>query len=283
MIILVILITYLANPKNEKDYAEIKINSDNNTISEKDSKIDIEFVLKFLFDSNYTYKPDNTSILNILRSIDNEKNTFDTIIDSISESFNDTVKSLDNINNMPKFDVMDDELFNPEEQACINKALRDFEAQISYIKELIICLKGKEKIISEYKNSIKIINKELDSLVNKECFLNDNYFYALDQKETGTIVLLYFQYKYMKLKILYDLIEEACQNYFKFLDKNKNHIKEEILRLKIEIEMLKEKARIDNFMPSGRDLFLQWKKKKKKENYIYDFISFVKQLKIALK
>ena len=283
MIILVILITYLANPKNEKDYAEIKINSDNNTISEKDSKIDIEFVLKFLFDSNYTYKPDNTSILNILRSIDNEKNTFDTIIDSISESFNDTVKSLDNINNMPKFDVMDDELFNPEEQACINKALRDFEAQISYIKELIICLKGKEKIISEYKNSIKIINKELDSLVNKECFLNDNYFYALDQKETGTIVLLYFQYKYMKLNILYDLIEEACQNYFKFLDKNKNHIKEEILRLKIEIEMLKEKARIDNFMPSGRDLFLQWKKKNKKEKYIYDFIGIVKQLKIALK
>lgn len=61
--------------KNEKDYAEIKINSDNNTISEKDSKIDIEFVLKFLFDSNYTYKPDNTSISNILRSIDNEKKT----------------------------------------------------------------------------------------------------------------------------------------------------------------------------------------------------------------
>ena len=61
--------------KNEKDYAEIKINSDNNTISEKDSKIDIEFALKFLFDSNYTYKPDNTSISNILRSIDNEKKT----------------------------------------------------------------------------------------------------------------------------------------------------------------------------------------------------------------
>lgn len=98
-----------------------------------------------MFDSNYTYKPDNTSISNILRSIDNEKkNTFDIIIDSISESFNNTVKSLDNINNMPKFDVMDDELFNPEEQACINKALRDFEAQISYIKELIICLKGKK-------------------------------------------------------------------------------------------------------------------------------------------
>lgn len=30
---------------------------------------------------------------------------------------------------MPKFDVMDDELFNPEEQAYINKALRDLEAQ----------------------------------------------------------------------------------------------------------------------------------------------------------
>ena len=70
----------------------------------------------------------------------------------------------------------------------------------------------------------------------------------------------------MKLKILYDLIEEACQNYFKFLDKNKNHIKEEILRLKIETEMLKEKVRIDNFMPSGRDLFLQWKKRRKKKN-----------------
>ena len=81
---------------------------------------------------------------------------------------------------MPKFDVLDDELFNPEEQACINTALKDFEAQISYIKELIIGLKGKEKNIYEYKQSIKIINKELDSLVNKECFLNDNYFYALD-------------------------------------------------------------------------------------------------------
>ena len=73
------------------------------------------------------------------------------------------------------------------------------------------------------------------------------------------------------------------KKHVKILDKNKNHIKEEILRLKIETEMLKEKARIDNFMPSGRDLFLQWKKKKKKENYIYDFIGFVKQLKIALK
>ena len=80
-----------------------------------------------------------------------KKNTFDIIIDSISESFNDTVKSLDNINNMPKFDVLDDELFNPEEQACINKALRDFEAQISYIKQLIICLKGKEKLFLNIK------------------------------------------------------------------------------------------------------------------------------------
>lgn len=89
--------------KNKKDYTEIKINSNNENIAEKDSMIDIEFVLKFLFESNYAYKPDDTNILNILSNINNEKkDTFDTIIDSISQSFSNAVKSLENNSNMKK-------------------------------------------------------------------------------------------------------------------------------------------------------------------------------------
>ena len=270
--------------KNKKDYTEIKINSNNENIAEKDSMIDIEFVLKFLFESNYAYKPDDTNILNILSNINNEKkDTFDTIIDSISQSFSNAVKSLENNSNMPKKNIMEDQLFNQEEQEYLNKALKDFEAQIAYIKALIIGLKGKEKDISEYKSSINIINKELISLVIKECSFDDDYFYALDQQETGTIVLLYFQYKFIKLKNLYDLLEEACRNYFEQLDKSKSHIEEEIVKLKNETEMLKEKVRIDNIIPSGRNIFLQWKKKKKNEFYNYNFTSFVNQLKLALR
>ncbi len=46
---------------------------------------------------------------------------------------------------MPKFDVLDDELFNPEEQACINKALRDLEGSNFIYKGINYMFERKRK------------------------------------------------------------------------------------------------------------------------------------------
>ena len=44
--------------------------------------------------------------------------------------------------------------------------------------------------MTEYIKKIDMINEELDSLVNKECFLTDKYYIDLDVKEVGSNFLL---------------------------------------------------------------------------------------------
>ena len=270
---------------NEKDYVDIKIKSGNEIIPENDSVINIKFAFKFLFDSNYSYQISDTSLMNDLKKVENEKKlTYDSTVDTISQSFNNMLKNLENSCNMPEYDLFDSDSFDQEEQECVSKALKDFDVKINSIGELIKGLKEKEKDISDYRNTVNSINKELDSLVDKECLLNNEYFYSLDQKEKGTSVLLYLQYKFMKLKSLYELISEACKNYLQFLDKNRSNIKEMILKIRAGSEMIKEKIIADNFVQSGRDIFLLWKKKYKRNSiFKYHFEEFINQMELALK
>jgi len=88
----------------------------------------------------------------------------------------------------------------------------------------------------------------------------------------------------MKLKSLYELISEACKNYLQFLDKNRSNIKEMILKIRAGSEMIKEKIIADNFVQSGRDIFLLWKKKYKRNSiFKYHFEEFINQMELALK
>ena len=77
-----------------------------------------------------------------------------------------------------------------------------------------------------------------DSHVNKICFLPDKYYIGLDKKEIGSIFLLYLQYKFMKLRSLYELIEEGCKKYLYFLKKNKSFIEKMAKKVEMEAEKI---------------------------------------------
>ena len=84
----------------------------------------------------------------------------------------------------------------------------------------------------------------------------------------------------MKLRTLYELIEEICKKYFNFLKKNKINIERMLEKIKVEAEMLYKKIIAENVIQSGKDIFLEWKTMKK---CVYNYNHFIDELKKALK
>ena len=76
-------------------------------------------------------------------------------MDTISQSFNNMLKNLENSCNMPEYDLFDSDSFDQEEQECVSKALKDFDVKINSIGELIKGLKFYNlSELSTYNNSI---------------------------------------------------------------------------------------------------------------------------------
>ena len=266
--------------ENEKDYPTIKIKPSKENMPEKNNIITTKFAFKFLFDSNFKYKIDDNTFANKLKDIDKEKKEhYDLTSDSVTQSFSKMIKSLDI---MSKFEFSD-ENFKEEEQKYINDAMADFNNQIYAIKLLISNLKNTPIDISKCKTIINDINKKLELLVDKECELGEKYFYSIDEEEPGIIVLLYFQYKLMKLTNVYQLIEEVCINYSSLFDNIKSNIKNSILKVKKEADVLNKQINLANYIQTGNDIFLSWKKENNKEKYVLKFNVFIEKLRNALK
>ena len=86
----------------------------------------------------------------------------------------------------------------------------------------------------------------------------------------------------MKLRSLYEIIEECCKNYSEFLEKSKTVIKEMSVKLKLEADFINKKVLADNSIQSGNDIFQKWKKKKNIK-CSYKYKDFIDVLRIALK
>ena len=259
--------------ENGKEIKDIKME----TSPEKTLEIDIEFVFKFLFYSKFENKNIDTDFEDKLKLINKEKiEIYDSPIDYMTKAFNKMLITLEKSTNIPEFELDD---YEDEEKTIIENSLKEFNFQITSFKELIRNLE-KEKNLPEYIKNIDVINEELYSLVNKECFLTDKYYIGLDVKEVGSIFLLYLQYKYMKLRSLYELIEEVCKKYLDFLQRNKIHIETMAEKVKIEEEIFYKKIFAENVIQSGKDIFQEWKAMKKKKYYYENFLA---ELRKALK
>ena len=97
------------------------------------------------------------------------------------------------------------------------------------------------------------------------------------------MVLIYLQYKMMKLRSLCDLIEKAYKIYFEMLNKNINHIKKIISKIRVETEIIQKQFNPTNFIQTGKNIFLLWKKKKKDTKFKYKYEDFIKILRLAIK
>ena len=248
--------------ENEKKGKQIKIQLSNESKSEKNSWIDMEFLLKFLFDSNFGYAVFKDKLNNVKKE---KSANYDSPTNSNIQDSKKIMKILEKSTDLPEFELDD---FEQDEQASIQNAMNDFNSQITSLKELIRSLDKKEKILSEYFKIKKEIDEKLFSLVEKECIIEDKYYIKLDQKVKGSSFLFYLQYKYMKIKILCILIEEVFKNYSNFLKKNKNNIEKMVIQIKKESDSLYKIISAENKIKSGKDIFLEWKKK---EKYIYNY------------
>ena len=263
--------------ENGKELKDIKIKTINENTSEKNSEIDIEFVFRFLF-YKFEYKTVYKYFEDKLKLVNKEKiRIYESSINSMTKAFNKILATLEKSTNIPEFGLDD---YEKEEKTIIENSLKKFKFQITSFKELIKSLEKTEKNMTEYIKKIDMINEELDSLVNKECFLTDKYYIDLDVKEVGSNFLLYLQYKYMKLKSLYEIIEVVCKKYLVFLQKNRIHIETMVKKVKEETEIIYKKIIDENMVQSGKDIFQHWKTMKRKR---YDYKNFISELKKALK
>lgn len=250
-----------------KEYENVKLGKDviiqlsNESKIEKNSSVDIEFIFKFLFDSKYGYNINDKAFKDKINKINKEKiENYDSPIYPIMQDSNKMAKILEKSTNLPEFKLDD---FEQEERTSIQNTLNNFNSQIVSLQELIRSLDKKEKLIPKYIKAIKEIDENLISLVKKECINEDNYYIELDQKISGRFFLFYLQYKYMKIKSLYKLIEEVFKKYSNFLEKNKDNIEKMIANIKVESELLYNIISAENKIKSGKEIFLEWKKKNK--------------------
>ena len=244
---------------------------------EKNLSVDIEFIFKFLFDSKYGYNSNDKVFKDKINKFNKEKiENYDSLYYSIMQDSNKMVKILEKSTNLPEFKLDD---FEQEERTSIQKTLNNFNSQIVSLQELIRSLDKKEKLIPKYIKAIKEIDENLISLVKKECINEDNYYIELDQKVSGRFFLFYLQYKYMKIKSLYKLIEKVFKKYSNFLEKNKDNIEKMIANIKEESELLYNIISAENKIKSGKEIFLEWKKKNK---FIY-YLTFEELIKLLKK
>ena len=227
--------------------------------------LDLDYAFKLIFESIYDYQSNEITLSKELNSIKEEKKVkFDNIIDSISHSFDKIVNLSDTIGEIPRFDLYKDEDFSKEAKDLIIKFKSEFDMKIKSINELLNIFENGDNEFLFQQTIIANIQEQLVSIINKELFLDNDYFIEVDEKKPGKSVLYYFQYKFMKLKDLYQIIQHTFEMYKKYLEKKKLIIKEKLDDIVQESNKIDQMIKKDTEIPNGKEIYLDWKKKKHK-------------------
>lgn len=264
--------------KNNLKYINKKKNCDE---CRKKGEIDTKYAYDFLFKPNFSYLNEDQKVIRELKSIKNKKREG---VDETSEKIvlfcDNLLKKFEKDNYQVDFKLSKDK-FDDYEINYIKNALIDYENKIKSIKNKISSL-TKEDNEDFYKNSkiISEIHEEVDNIAIKEFYIPDNYFINLSETVEGKPLLIYLQYKYMKIEELYELILNVYDLFSKFIMKEENNMKKSLLNFRKECENLNKKMKDKMKMKSGNEIFVEWKKKKSKE---YNFNSFDIILKKAMK
>jgi len=247
----------------------------------KKADIDIKYAYDLLFKPNFNYINEDQKVTCELKSIKNKKNER---VDVTSEKI---VFFCDNL--LTKFEKSNDQVdcklskdkFDDYEINYIIKALIEYENKIKAVKNKLSGLAKEDKdYFHKYSKIINEISEEVDNIAEKEFNTPDKYFIHLGETLKGKPLLIYLQYKYMKTEKLYDLILYLCDLFSKFIVEEENDIKKSLVNFRNDCENLNEKMKDKMKMKSGKEIFVEWKKKKGKE---YSFNSFDIILQKAMK
>ena len=275
----------------EKEYAKINNNTNGSnkkevsTVNKVEKELDVinvKYVLEFLFNSIQDYEGEDTPINNKLITIKNMKNSgIDNTINSISQSFKNIVNMFEKDNSNADFPMSND-IFTEDEINYINLAKSEFESHILSLKNIINSLKNEKSNFLERQNLINRINNGINNIVCMELRLKDNYYFNLNETKLGRLVLVYFQYKFLRFEALYEFIKEVCENYETLIEKQKSFINEQFEILIQETKEINLKLIDNTYLKSGNEIFCDWKLKFKKmwkyDDFIKKIISFLKNV-----
>ena len=272
--------------ENENEYQNQEIiikNKDKSSqnSNQKINSLNLDYAFKLIFESTPDYETNEITLSKELKSIKEEKKVkIDNIIDLISASFDKIIYLNDTNSEIPKFDIDKDEDFSKEAKDLIKKKKSEFDKEIKSINELLSIFEIGDNNFQFQQTAIAKIQEQLFYIVKKEFSINIDYFIEIDENKPGISVLYYFQYKFMKLKDLYQIIQHICKIYKNYIEKENLTIKEKLKKIIQEANEINLLIKKEKEIKNGKMVYLDWKKKKHK---LIKYETFTTKLFNALK
>ena len=272
--------------ENENEYQNQEIIIKNKDKSSKNSNqeinsLNLDYAFKLIFESTPDYETNEITLSKELKSIKEEKKfKIDNIIDLISASFDKIIYLNDTNSEIPKFEIDKDEDFSKEAKDIIKKKKSEFDKDIKSINELLSIFEIGDNNFQFQQTAIAKIQEQLFYIVKKEFSINIDYFIEIDENKPGISVLYYFQYKFMKLKDLYQIIQHICKIYKNYIEKENLTIKEKLKKIIQEANEINLLIKKEKEIKNGKMVYLDWKKKKHK---LIKYETFTTKLFNALK
>ena len=272
--------------ENENEYQNQEIIIKNKDKSSKNSNqeinsLNLDYAFKLIFESTPDYETNEITLSKELKSIKEEKKVkIDNIIDLISASFDKIIYLNDTNSEIPKFEIDKDEDFSKEAKDLIKKRKSEFDKKIKSINELLSIFEIGDNNFQFQQTAIAKIQEQLFYIVKKEFSINIDYFIEIDENKPGISVLYYFQYKFMKLKDLYQIIQHICKIYKNYIEKENLTIKEKLKKIIQEANEINLLIKKEKEIKNGKMVYLDWKKKKHK---LIKYETFTTKLFNALK
>ena len=272
--------------ENENEYQNQEIIIKNKDKSSKNSNqeincLNLDYAFKLIFEFTPDYETNEITLSKELKSIKEEKKVkIDNIIDLISASLDKIIYLNDTNSEIPKFVIDKDEYFSKEAKDLIKKRKSEFDKKIKSINELLSIFEIGDNNFQFQQTAIAKIQEQLFYIVKKEFSINIDYFIEIDENKPGISVLYYFQYKFMKLKDLYQIIQHICKIYKNYIEKENLTIKEKLKKIIQEANEINLLIKKEKKIKNGKMVYLDWKKKKHK---LIKYETFTTKLFNALK
>ena len=272
--------------ENENEYQNQEIIIKNKDKSSKNSNqeincLNLDYAFKLIFEFTPDYETNEITLSKELKSIKEEKKVkIDNIIDLISASLDKIIYLNDTNSEIPKFEIDKDEDFSKEAKDLIKKRKSEFDKKIKSINELLSIFEIGDNNFQFQQTAIAKIQEQLFYIVKKEFSINIDYFFEIDENKPGISVLYYFQYKFMKLKDLYQIIQHICKIYKNYIEKENLTIKEKLKKIIQEANEINLLIKKEKEIKNGKMVYLDWKKKKHK---LIKYETFTTKLFNALK
>ena len=272
--------------ENENEYQNQEIIIKNKDKSSKNSNqeincLNLDYAFKLIFEFTPDYETNEITLSKELKSIKEEKKVkIDNIIDLISASLDKIIYLNDTNSEIPKFEIDKDEYFSKEAKDLIKKKKSEFDKEIKSINELLSIFEIGDNNFQFQQTAIAKIQEQLFYIVKKEFSINIDYFIEIDENKPGISVLYYFQYKFMKLKDLYQIIQHICKIYKNYIEKENLTIKEKLKKIIQEANEINLLIKKEKEIKNGKMVYLDWKKKKHK---LIKYETFTTKLFNALK